>query len=141
MNCLQALGYRLSKLSFRLIDRTNGHQHYPAVAQIAGSTVDWIVEPLMSVAETHLLGSTKGNQVGDVSYTDQNFLTHITILFLCGKNLNFVRGQFLAAAGEFVEANAVDEYETLICVTPRKTAQEQTEDGASSGFLHGTDSC
>lgn len=105
MNCLQALGYRLSKLSFRLIDRTNGHQHYPAVAMIAGSTVDWKVEPLMSVAETHLLGSTKGNQVGDVLYTEQNLLMYITTLFLCGKNLNFVRGQFLAVAGELWEAN------------------------------------
>ncbi|EJK68346.1 hypothetical protein THAOC_10479 [Thalassiosira oceanica] len=95
-----ALGYRLSKLSFRLIDRTNGHQHYPAVAMIAGSTVDWKVEPLMSVAETHLLGSTKGNQVGDIVYTEQNLLMYNTNLFLCGKNLNFVRGQFLAVAGK-----------------------------------------
>ena len=67
---------------------------------IAGSAVDWKVEPLMSVAETHLLGSAKGNQVGDVLYTDQNFIMYSTDLFLCGKNLNFVRRQFLASAGE-----------------------------------------
>ena len=54
----------------------------------------------MSVAETHLLGSAKGNQVGDVMYTDQNFIMYSTDLFLCGKNLNFVRRQFLASAGE-----------------------------------------
>jgi len=106
MNCRQALAYRLSKLSFRLIDRTNGHQHTPAVAMIAGSTVDWKVEPLMSVAETHLLGSTKGNQVGDVMYTHQNTIAYTTDLFLCGKDLSFVRGHFLAVVGELYEANA-----------------------------------
>ena len=61
-----SLAYRLSKLAKRLVTRPPSHRYASGVSLTTGLCLDWMFEPLQSVAESLSNGHKYGLQVGDL---------------------------------------------------------------------------
>ena len=61
-----SLAYRMTKLAKRLVARPSSHRYASVVSLTTGMCLDWMFEPLQSVAENLLNGHTCGLQVGDL---------------------------------------------------------------------------
>ena len=57
---------RIGKLAKRLLARPHSQRYSSAVAVHLGAGVDWVFEPIQSVAESSRNGQRSGLQVGDL---------------------------------------------------------------------------
>jgi len=89
------LAWRIGKLAKRLLARPHSQRYSSAVAVHLGAGVDWVFEPIQSVAESSLNGQRSGLQVGDLLNARLNYRNYLVSIYLGGKELSFCRDNFL----------------------------------------------
>eukprot|EP01082_Thalassiosira_pseudonana_P003885 g2396.t1 g2396 contig12:7857-10215(+) len=91
-------GYRLAKLSFRLVDNLNATACKANVNYVAQEFASWVCEPFQSIAESHLIGYAAGRQSGDALNSTLGYYFHMLNGYLSGTNLSIIRH----SSGDFI---------------------------------------
>jgi predicted ATPase len=91
-------GYRLAKLSLRLVDNLNATACKANVNYVAQEFAAWVCEPFQSIAESHLIGYAAGRQSGDALNSTLGYYFHMLNGYLSGTNLSIIRH----SSGDFI---------------------------------------
>ncbi|KAL7546921.1 LOW QUALITY PROTEIN: hypothetical protein ACHAWF_011795, partial [Thalassiosira exigua] len=98
-----ALGYRISSLALRLLDRIGAKRYTSAVFSMVKATASWVAEPLQSISESFLIGYNHGQRSGDLKSASINYWFYLENSYPSGQNLSFVREKSRTFALELLQ--------------------------------------
>jgi len=79
---------RLGRLALKLVEKnTSSLKYKSAVVLVVYQTIFWYIEPLQSVAESHMMGYKAGLQLGDLLFSGWNLQLSIILNYIGGNNL------------------------------------------------------
>ncbi|KAL7538397.1 hypothetical protein ACHAWF_010802, partial [Thalassiosira exigua] len=98
-----ALGYRISSLALRLLDRIGAKRYASAVILLVKVAVSWVAEPLQSISESLITGYKHGQRCGDLKSASGNYIMFLENIYLSGQNLSSVRDKSRKFALELLQ--------------------------------------